>query len=131
MYNTNRAEFAKMLCKLYENFDEVDFDDEAYSSQVMASFAQFGSKTPSNQHCYENIEYSKAVSRSNPDVLSYGFKLKGKEVFVGHVINAVEGMELPREIAEEFPSLTNEDWEAIMRMATMIIQAFSPFKPVE
>jgi hypothetical protein len=94
----------------------------------MQAFLQFASDTPDNRSCAARIEYGSAPSPSVSDRTIYGFKVKEKEIFVGHVLNELEAMEVPKEIYERFPDITRDEWEATIRIATMILQAFSPYK---
>jgi hypothetical protein len=131
MSNNTRKAFAYSLCSVYDNFDSSDFDVAALSNEIMRAFIRFGSDTPNNRNCFENIEYGSSIGRSNPDVTTYGFKVKGTATFVGHLLNIIESLEMPTEITEAYPDLTEEQWKAAMRMAVMVVQAFSPFKPIE
>ncbi len=101
----------------------------AQSDQLMKAFLEFGSETPDNVNCYNSIEYGLIHDERSRPVC--GLKLKGKELLLSRVMNVVENLELPNEVSKEFPELTNNEWDAITRMVTMILIALERGDPSE
>lgn len=126
--NTKRENFARALCKLYENFDNPKFDVEEYSRAVMSAFLGWGKGALDQEHYGEIIEFGKA-SINDPDEEIYGFKVKGQDAFLYLIINLLEAIPLPSEVQERFPDMTQEEWQAAMRVTTGVLAAFSPSKP--
>lgn len=132
MSTLNREAFARKLCSLYDHFYDDDFDATAFNAEVMQSFLDFASDIiPFHRRCIELIEYGSDVDNTDPDKLVYGFKVKGREyIFLSSIMNELEVVQIPREIKERFPDMTQEQWKAAMRVAGMILLAFSPSKPI-
>lgn len=129
MPNINREHFARRLLVLYDRLDDPDFNIANYSHVVMQAFLEFGSATPDNQAAYDLIEFGTAENSDNPYVVSFGFKLKDKAIFVTDLLNELESLPMPESIKEKYVDLTEDEWQALMRVATMINNAFFPFKP--
>lgn len=128
MSNITRERFARKLCSLYDTFGTPDFDIETFSAEVMHAFLEFGSNTPDHRQCSELIEFGPVLGSW---VTSFGIKVKGKPVLVRDILYFIESLPMPDEVKEAYPDLEIEEWEAVMRMATMIISAFVPFLPRE
>lgn len=47
----------------------------------------------------------------------------GARVQVADVLNAAEGCPVPEQVAEALPELTQEDWDAVLRLATLLFTA--------
>jgi hypothetical protein len=99
--------------------DQASLSDQ--NNQLMKAFLEFGSETPDNLNCYNHIEYG--LTRDWRSRTVAGLKLKGKELLLSEVMNVVENLELPDEVREEFPELTDNEWDAITRMVTMALIA--------
>lgn len=131
MSNITSERFARKLWTLYDTFGTSDFDIETFSTEVMNAFLEFGSETPCNRKCWELIELDSVPGYSNPWVTNFGFKVKGISILVGDILHVIEGFPIPDGIIEAFPELKEEQWKAVMRMAVMIVMAFSRFIPRE
>jgi hypothetical protein len=93
------------------------------SDRLMKAFLDFGSETDDNMNCFRHVEYGRVDSVCGPSPI-YGLKLKGKEILLVDIIHMIEDLDLPREISEQYPDLTEAEWSAITRMATMMFCAF-------
>ena len=126
--------FAQALCQLIDKSPGPqrmkDLSSSAVSEtseRLMKAFLAFGSETDDNMNCFRHVEYGPVdnlVYRPNP---IYGLKLKGKKILISDVIHSVGDLKLPTEIAEEYPDLTEDEWSAITRMATMVLLAFEQY----
>jgi hypothetical protein len=83
--------------------------------EVNRLFLKFGSATPDNIECFRRIDWGKLKD----DFSSHGFRIK-KKYSVAAVLNAVEGSPAPNKLTEEFPDLMQEDWDAILRVSTLL-----------
>ncbi|MEZ4730245.1 MAG: hypothetical protein R3E79_24205 [Caldilineaceae bacterium] len=52
-----------------------------------------------------------------------GLKVKGKNILVSQVLNALEDLDLPNEVKEYYPDLTDEEWQAVTRITTIVMLA--------
>ncbi len=133
MSRITREIFARKLCSLFDVFEMPNFDVQAFGDQVMQAFLEFGSDTPDNRMCWERIEFGSVEEDGPPWIpsVSYVFKVKNKSIYVRDILNRMEELPIPSEIAEAYPELDEEEWSAIMRIALMIVTVFEPTKPLE
>jgi hypothetical protein len=119
--NMNKNNFLEILHHLADNSLAGDELAEM-SGQLMKAFLDFGSETPDNLNCFQNVEYGLVINRidgANRD--KTGLKLKGRNVLISEVMNVVEDLEIPAEVKEYYPKLTKEQWSAITRITTMVL----------
>lgn len=103
-------------------------DVEKISAELMQAFLDFGSETEENVNCFESIEYGVAPKDDEgKQVLS--LKLKEYNLSLANIIHAMEGCTVPPEVLEDFPDMTQAEWDAVLRMTTMIYLALE--KPVK
>ncbi len=129
MSKISEENVAHKLCALYDKFEDINFDAKDYSTEVMQAFLEFGTGALHHQEYCETVEYGSALG--NTDDLIFGFKIKGKNIFLGHILNELEPILIPDSVRERYPDLTQKEWEATIRITTLFIQAFSPSKPYE
>jgi hypothetical protein len=92
------------------------------SDLLMRAFLDFGSETEDNLNCATHVDYGSAEDGlSNPHV---GLRLKQKAILLSELMNVVESLPLPELVQADFPSLTEEEWSAALRMMTMVLIAF-------
>jgi hypothetical protein len=115
-----KREFVSQLSGLADG----SFPPGKGSTQLMETFLEFGSQTDDNLNCYRHIEYGLVPGETCRPKETYGLKLKGTNILVSDVIHLIEDLDLPVHIKEEFPSITENEWAAVTRMATMILIAF-------
>ena len=128
---SSKVLFARALCQLVDSLPAPlnDLNGPAVSEksdQLMKAFLNFGSETDDNMNCFRHVEYGRVdrVYRPKP---FYGLKVKGKKISLVDVMHMVEDLDLPTEIAEQYPDLTKDEWSAITRMVTMILLAFERY----
>jgi len=129
-WNVASEYFARKLWSVYDSSDFPDFDVVKFNYRIMEAFRQFNHIHPDNKQAYELIEYGQAQLPHWKGVF-YGFKIKGKPIRVVELMNELEALPMPDKIAEIFPDLLPNELAALLRMATMIVLAFSPTTHVE
>lgn len=89
-----------------------------YSLELKKSFLEFGLETEDNVESIRHIEFGNIGN-------NFGIKIKDKDVFISDIINAVEDIEdIPEEVKEYYPDLTDEEWQASTRLSTLILVLF-------
>jgi hypothetical protein len=92
----------------------------AWSSAFLAA----GSETPDNLSCTENVDYG-ALSHAFYETKGLqGLRVKGSRIPLAALSHALEDIEMPGEIAQRFPDLTQEHWDAFLRVVTMTLVMF-------
>jgi len=127
--NARKETFANVLCSLYEQFYDDDFDVNNFSMKVMAAFLQLGPGALHHERYGEIIEFGKARI-NDPDEEIYGLKIVGKDIFLSSILNMLENIKPPEVVLERFPDITEEEWRAAIRISTDILVAFDPAKPI-
>ncbi len=93
--------------------------DRAFVAAVLA----YGSDTDDNRLGVERIGIQPIGG--GPDGTSrIGYALRGSGIPVADLLNAAEGTPLPAALAEGFGAVTQQDWDAVLRLATLIFVAF-------
>lgn len=123
-WNVASEYFAQKLWSLYNYSDSPDFDVAKFNHRIMHAFREFGWNHPDNAQTYELIEYGRTQIPDWEDV--YGFKIKGKPIQVARLMNVLESVPMPNKIRETYSNLSPNEYAALLRMATMIVLAFSP-----
>ncbi|MFL5805622.1 MAG: hypothetical protein ACJ8CR_28275 [Roseiflexaceae bacterium] len=111
---------AKKILSLCDN-NVLSGDIQALSADIMHAFLAMGSETDDNINCYHHIEYGEVSERDSTIKSAYGLKVKGKSLLVSEVMNAVEDLPIPEPIKEYFPDLTEQEWQAVTRITTMVL----------
>jgi hypothetical protein len=92
--------------------------------ELKESFLQAGSESPDNLSCVDYIEYGAIPDQNWGVKTTYALKLKRQGAQLSDIANVLENCDMPREIKEHFPHITGEEWDAALRMITMILMAF-------
>lgn len=124
-WNVASQYFARKLWSLYDQFDMPDFDVARFNHRIMQAFLKFDWNNPGNQSAHQLLEYGKMLSRFE-DGFVYGFKIKGKPIMLGNLLNEIEALPPLDTVMAAFPDLTQAEWQALTRMATMLVLTFSP-----
>ncbi len=120
-----RQEFLRTVMAPAGAGQEVADRDFAFVRALLA----FGSETDDNRRCVERIGV-RAIPQPDGSVRS-AVALRGSGTPVADVLNAAEGTPLPAQLAEDFPAVTQEDWDAVLRLATLVfVAAEAPAEPV-
>ncbi len=83
-------------------------------SQIKQILVSFGSETEDNVECMNHFELGYLGT-------DFGIKIKNKKIFISDIINALEDMEeLPQEVKEYYPNMTDQEWQTSTRLSTLI-----------
>ena len=94
----------------------------ALESEVKSSLLAFGSETGDNVACAERIgvedlpycDYGRIV----------GPTIKSRHILISDILNNAEGSAIPASLQEQYPELEQDDWNAVLRIATLAFTAF-------
>ncbi|QUQ68699.1 hypothetical protein [Kutzneria sp. CA-103260] len=116
--DTARDRFLRSLVLARRDTDQIDTRDREFVRAVL----DFGSDTDDNTECVERVGPAllPQLHGSGPA----GFTLRHSRIPVADVLNAAEGTPVPDHVTAEFPEVTQEDWNAILRLATLAFVAF-------
>lgn len=116
--DTTRDRFLRSLVLTRSDTDQIDTRDREFVRALL----DFGSETDDNTECVERIGLAvlPELHGSGPA----GFALRHSRIPVADVLNAAEGSPIPDQVTAEFPEVTQEDWDAILRLATLVLVAF-------
>lgn len=119
---SSKSAFRENLCQI-ASVRLLPTDLEKLSDDLMRSFLDFGFETPDNLNCYDHIEVGWIHDRQFGPRSVYGLKLRDETVLVSDIIHLIEDMDLPDSVKDYYPELTENQWSAILRMATMVLLA--------
>ncbi len=109
---------SKIMPPLY---NYISTSSNGFSDEIIQTILELGSDTEDNINCRDHIEYGVVSERDYAKKGIHGFKIKGKNILISDIMNVIEDLELPVEIQDEYPSLTNKEWDAITRIITMLL----------
>lgn len=86
------------------------------------AFLQFGSAGEDNINCLNQIEVG---SLANGGGAKAGLRLAGRDdVSLTDLLWTAEGCAIPAEVRHAYPDLSQAQWDAALRMATVLCLAF-------
>ena len=102
----------------------TDAEIEVSGRLLRESFLYFGSQTPDNTGCMEEIEVGLIDDGTSARRRAVGLRIANDNWPLSSVLNSAEGCPIPRQLSTDFPGLTQAQWDAALRMATMLTLAF-------
>jgi hypothetical protein len=115
-----RDEFNKTIEKISKTVIEkgqLSFDNEEFKE----SFFRQSSHSPDNVKSMEYIEFGSVRNEYQPNIETFGVKIKGKNVLLSDIIHLMESEEISQFISKQFPELSIDDIEAAQRVMTVIM----------
>jgi hypothetical protein len=91
----------------------------AIDAEFVASLLAFGSETEDNMSCVERVGIRRIPGGYGSQVI--GLAMRSRDTMVAEILNAAEGSEVPATVLEALPGLEQADWDAVLRLATMIL----------
>ena len=82
---------------------------------------KFGSESDDNRKCLEQIDIGEIIEPHQEP--QFGLRLKGTTAPLSGVLWRAEGCGIPAELSESLPWLTQQQWDAVMRLATLVMLA--------
>lgn len=116
--DTARDRFLRSLVLARGDIDQVDTRDREFVRALL----DFGSETEDNTECVERVGLARLPQLHGGG--QAGFALRRSRIPVADVLNAAEGTPVPDQVTAEFPEVTQEDWDAILRLATLVLVAY-------
>lgn len=102
-----------------EKYERYGNEEEAEVDPIIKQLlVGFGSPTADNLDAVEQVEIGWVNSE-------FGIKIKGKDIFVADIVNALEDMEAaPQEIKEYYRDISDREWQAATRVSTLTLLLF-------
>jgi hypothetical protein len=94
---------------------------QALESEFAETLLAFGSKTEDNVACVDRIGIRERSLSDYGRII--GLALKSNGIPVSDVLNFAEGSTVPEEVLQRFPQLEPEDWDAVLRLSTLVFSA--------
>ena len=117
-----KNDFAHKLAELLLSDPDLSNLKQA-DEQLKETFLASACESPDNLSCADYIEYGAILDESWGVNTTVGLKLKRHDIMLSDISNVLENCAMPPELKAQFPKLTGEDWDAAMRMMTMILMA--------
>jgi hypothetical protein len=92
----------------------------ALDSELKAALLSYGSHTEDNVAATQRLGIHHVRDGHRGGVV--GLALESGPL-LSHVLNLAEGSEIPKEVQQECPQVRQADWDAILRLATLIMTA--------
>ena len=102
-------------------------DLDEYTRRFRKVFLAYGSETDDNLDAVGRIDVGEL--RDIRPAFVTGLRSSGAGYSISEVLNTIEGDPIPESIREEMPELTQEDYDAALRIAVLCLTAFENAKP--
>jgi hypothetical protein len=97
---------------------------EGLNTRLRETFLAMGSETPDNLDCMRHLEVGPITDGTSLARPCWGLRLAGTGEALSEVMNCAEGMDVPATVLERYPTVSQSEWDALFRFATMILSAF-------
>lgn len=116
-----RLEFRNALLAVANcRADATEIELAALNRRFREAFLNFGSETPDNKSCIKSLKVGLIDDGTSAHRPTVGLRVTGRNWALSTVLNAAEGCPIPAQLSADFPALTQDQWDAVMRMATMM-----------
>ncbi|MEZ6134657.1 MAG: hypothetical protein R3C53_07085 [Pirellulaceae bacterium] len=92
------------------------------SKEFRAALLLYASESDDNKDCAQRLEIGRILS--NYGRTDFGLKLQRTDIGISSVLCCAEGCPIPEQVSEIYPELTQAQWEACQRLATLVLSAF-------
>jgi len=89
--------------------------DDTFAHDFRHLFLQQSSATPDNLECLKQLIFVKKNHK--------GIGLKGG-LLLTDIIHSAEGCEIPQQVLDSYPELTQAQWDASLRFITILLTIF-------
>ena len=129
--NTKRAFRDAILAVASCPGNASDVEIDSLDTRFRDAFLLFGSQTDDNVSCTEKVQLGfidDGTSMGRPIV---GLRLAKNHRSLSTVLNSAEGCPIPAQLLADCPEMTQAQWDAVLRMATMLFLALEGEPTVE
>ena len=105
--------------------------DRSSGGDVHAAFARlrealldYGLRTSENVAAVERLDFGSGKPDATSVNPACGIRAKASGYLLTDVLWRLEDEPIPSSIREDLPDLTQEDWSALLRIATLVLTAF-------
>ena len=106
----------KNLLDSLNNIAEKKSSSDDLLKQFSTCFLDYASETPDNLACIEQLKIIEGDAAS-------GLGLKNGEL-ISDIIHSAEGCEIPEQVKMAYPKLSQDQWDAALRVMTILITLF-------
>ena len=118
-----RARFVNALLEV-GNGDDRSSDELA--TQVRSALLEFGSQTEDNVSCAERTSVLEPTGTEA--VPARGLAVGEQGILLADLLNFAEGCDIPEEVRDRYPDLEQDDWDAALRLTTLIVTALQRYR---
>lgn len=102
----------------YTSAEQVAYINDEFRLRLLA----MASETPDNIEGVNGVEVGTVTDWD--EQRCFGLKVKGKNVLLSNLLYALEYEPMPAIIREQYPELTESDWEAASRILYLLVSSF-------
>lgn len=117
---STRSRFLEAIFRAAQATDARSVQDQ--SRDIIDAFLAYGSETPDNRDCAQRVEWGSVQDGTSAQRAARGFRLKSG-TSLSDILNVAEGCPVPPDVSCKYPSLAQEDWNASMRLVTVLLSA--------
>jgi hypothetical protein len=91
------------------------------TAEIRQALLAFGSQTPENRACAEQIDFGPSVGRRAGPERKVGLRIAGSNLLVSDILYETEDAGMPKAVRAACPDLTEDAWAAAMRLVMLIL----------
>lgn len=115
-----------MFLQLLADYGQQPLTDhslEQATKSLRKAYLDFASHTPDNLATAQQFEYGR-VANPDSEATEQGLVLKSQGALVSSILwHAYGESEIPDSVAKAHPTLTRDEWNEVLRIAQMTLQA--------
>jgi hypothetical protein len=96
-------------------------DGPGLTHRLRRALLDFGSETDDNTAAVEKIDVG--VLEKSAGSGGWGLRLATRALALSTIINSAEGSPVPEQVRVDHPDLTQDDWDAVLRVACLLLLA--------
>lgn len=109
------------LMELLSQIRRGEDTNKLATRKLRAAVLALGSATDDNLNCVEHIEVGSVRRLFGGPLRNRGLKVRGKPIMISDVIHTLEDSRMPAVVRHAFPALTSKEWDACLRLVTLIL----------
>ncbi|MGK4580367.1 hypothetical protein [Kitasatospora sp. HPMI-4] len=117
----DRADRARFRTALWAIGEQWGTAPEQLAEEVVSGLLAFAPKTPGNLAASQQLDVS--VEEDEFGRSDLGLCLKDYGVRLDHVLWLADGLRLPEQVHDQWPDLTQHEWDCALRITKLILSA--------
>ncbi|HBE67364.1 MAG TPA: hypothetical protein DDW52_04370 [Planctomycetaceae bacterium] len=131
MRETPNDYFRRMILAVAQaNPTILDGELKTLAEQFRAAFLRYGSQTDDNTSCMDAISVGRTNDGTSAKRRKIGYTFENLDANVADILHSAEGCQIPEQVERDYPDITQHQWDAALRLATVFFVALEGVAPL-